>query len=807
MNMVTNHMQHFFAFVIIFFYSFSINAATIINDFEITGKVVGESNELIEVGNVLILSPANSSLIRGDIFMDGTFFISNITSNNILLKITVLGYEDYLQLIENKTKSHQINIGTVVLKTKMMKGVEVVARQKLIEKRGENVVVNIANTSLSSAGTAMDVLRNSPKVFINSGGQISIIGKGNALVYVDGQLIASGQILQSLSSNDLKEIEIIENPSAKYDAAGNAVINIVTKNRNIEGFKISLTQDFEKRKFFRSYSKFNIYQKTSRFMFQASYGIKPFTRGGREHYFRTYERGNNSVEIDNKLQYAQKILAHDYSFRTTYQLSGKSKLGFQYSGTYSSADKDAENKNIYSENGSTAFKLNTKTVGPYDQQSNTLNLFFEKNLDTLGSSIFMTGQYSNYDLNRLENIYQTLHENGSLSTLNKKTYNINNIDVVTFQLDYNKKFASGMQFSSGVKNAYVTNKSILDFETELPDGSLVANPLFSNGYDYNENILATYGQLKWEKNGIKTNIGLRGEWTRTDGVAGDGSEGKLFEKNYFNLFPSVSITKYFSENISTTLSYNYRIQRPSFQDLNPFIFYVDSLVSLKGNAELIPEYSHSINAALTVKSLTFDFNYTRVNDKINTIIEIADLDSPDVFAFVRDNIENTNQFSASLTFPINKKWYSSYNVIGGRMESHNFLDRGIVVTNSKSGYYLYTNQSFQLPKNIKLEMIYQYTSPRVDGIYTDNPISALSVAVSRKFFNKHLSVRLLGNDIFDKYKFTGISIVSDTHMDYLSEGDWHFVKLSLHWDFGKLGINNFNEKKISKEELRRITRQ
>ena len=688
-----------------------------------------------------------------------------------------------------------------------MEGVEVIARQKLIEKRGDNVIVNIANTSLSNSGTAMDVLRNSPKIFINSANQISIIGKGNALIYVDGQLIASNQILESLSSIDLKEIEIIENPSAKHDAAGNAVINIVTKSKNMEGFKIGFTQELEKRKYFRSYSKVNSYFKISRFMFQASYGIRPFTRGGREHYFRTYEHNNELVEIDNKLEYARKIVGHDYSFKSSYELGTSSMIGLQYSGAYSDAEKDALNKNIFNENGELAFRMNTGITGPYDQQNNTINLFYENKLDTLGSNIFISGQYSTYDLNRLENINQKLERNENTSVQKMRTYNINNIDVMTFQLDYDKNLPSGIKLIGGVKNAYITNLSILNFDTEQADGTLLANPLLSNDYDYTENVLASYGEFKWGKNTLKATIGLRGEWTRSEGISGDGSEGELFSKNYFNVFPSTSVTKTFSKNISATLNYNYRIQRPTFQDLNPFTFYVDSLVSLKGNAELIPEYSHSINTAFTYKNFTLDLNYTYTKDKINTIIEIPDLKNPSVFAFIRDNIENTNMLSSSLTFPINKKWYSSYNVIGGRIEVHNYLDRGNVITNQQAGYYLYTNQSIQLPGDVKLEIIYQYTSPRVDGIYRDNPISAFSIAASRKFFNNHLSVRLLGNDVFDKYKFTGISTFNDIKMDYLSEGDWHFIKLSLNWDFGKLGVGNFRDKKISKDELQRISRQ
>lgn len=776
--------------------------------FDLTGKVVDDNKQAIEVGNVLLLDPADSSLIQGELFVDGEFLFTGLAPSTYLLRVTALGFEDYFRVVEGTDAAGQVDLGTLTLTAILLEGVEVVARQKIYERRGEDLVINVANTSLQSTGTAMEVLASSPKVLINNSGQVSIIGKGAALIYVDGQLIASNQILQNLSSNDIKEIQIIENPSAKYDASGNAVINIITKGRALQGFKIGLVQEVEKRTDWRAYFKADGYYKFSKLLVQASYGIRPFNRAGREYYARFFETNGDNIHVDNRLHYNHEALAHDYTVRTAYQLSSKSRIGIQYSGISTDAVKVGNNRNYLTANGENGFTILADIDGPYTQGSNILSGFFEQSLDTLGSNVSINAQYSDYNLDRVEAIDQDLLIDGVVSPINRRTTNDNNIAVTSVQADFVKVFPDGIRLEGGVKNAYITNISTLDFEAQdNENGQYRLLPEASSDYDYTENILAAYSQINVAKGKWKTQVGLRGEWTQSDGASSLDESEPLFSRSFFNLFPSASVTRTLSEKLRTNVSYSYRIQRPTFQDLNPFIFYVDSLVSLQGNSRLRPEFSHNLSASVTYKSITFQTDYTQFEDKINTLIEIPDFDDPAVFRFIRKNLERVRNFQASITFPLRMGPYSSYNVIGGRIESHEFLDRGVIVENALSGYYFYTNQSLQLPGDIKLECIIQYTSPRVDGIYRDTPVSAVSVAVSRKFFQNQLNVRVLGNDIFDEYKFRGTSDFGGIEMGYLSEGDWHFVKLSLNWSFGKLGTGALREKKISKDELRRIMRQ
>ncbi len=767
-------------------------------------KIQDEAGQPLEVGNVLLLSLRDSSLISGALFQDGFIKMERIEATAFLLKISALGYEDYYQEVVNKTHTPILDLGVIHLSLQLIKGVEIVARQPLFKARGENVVVNVAQSSLSSAGTAMDVLRLSPKVFINSGNQVSVVGKGAALVYIDGQLTPSGQVLGVLSSTDIKEIEIIENPSAKYDAAGNAVINIITKNRTIQGYKVGLVQELEQRTYFRSYFKANAYLRLSKWMLQASYGIRPLRHLGQEYYARRYDFDQQQIHIDNKFDYTLGILGHDYSFKSTYQLSPRTDIGIQYQGQVRDGEKDAINRNQYQENGLPVFALNSTVTGPYRQQNNTVSFYYDQSIDSLGSHLRLTGQYANFTLNRLEYIDQQLSQDGSLSAINWRTYNTNAIDISSLQVDYQKVGSNGMQWSVGAKNAYITNRSRLDFSDLRDNGEYQLIGRASSDYNYDENILAAYTDLSGDVGAWHYKGGLRAEWTKTNGRAG-GEEGSTnITRRYLDIFPFLSISRNLAKDWTLNSAYNYRVQRPRFQDLNPFVLYVDSLASLRGNPDLVPAYTHSFASTLKYKSFALTLNYSRIQDRISTLIKVTDPERPAAFSFIRDNIEHATLYAVSLTLPFQHKWWNSYNVIGARREAHHLLENEMITVNEQAGYYLFTQQTFQLPVDLKLTLNYQYTSPRVDGIYLDNPISNFGFTLSRKFFQQQLTVNMIANDIFNKYRFTGISTFDNTLLNYLSAGDMRSFRLTLHWDFGKLGTNVLGEKKISKAELNRL---
>ena len=774
--------------------------------YTITAQVVDDQSKPIELGNVLLLNPQDSSLLKGAIFMDGKIQVDKISTTSFLLNITALGYEDFFQQINNSKQITPLDLGKLTLSNQLLVGVEVVAQQKVFEQRGTDLIVNVANTSLQEAGTALDVLQNSPKVFVSRGGQISVIGKGAALIYLNGQQISSTQILSSLSSNDIKKVEIIENPSAKYDAAGNAVINIITKSKTLEGYKIGLLQRAGKGKFYRSYFQANTYYKVDKLLLQASYGIRPWQWGGRNRQTRTNQVNTTFSEIDNYFVQKNKRLDHDYNFRSTYQFSSNLQLNLQYTGAAVTGDQEADNLRTALSDEVADFTIDGKIIGLYDQISNTVNLSLQNMLDTLGSNFQLVGQFATYDFDRKGRNQQLFTKENTTTPINRKSVNQNDIRIYSFQADYKKVFNKKWTLENGLKNAYVTNNSSLKFEGEDPEGTYFEIPQFSNNFAYSENILAAYSQVNWQGKQMKFTAGLRSEWTQTEGSSTNTGTEQAYDRSYFNLFPSASISQTFNDKLTASIDYGYRINRPLFQDLNPHVLFVDSLVSLKGNPNLVPEYSHAITTNINWGNWNLNLNYIYTKNKINQIFRSQDIENSEAISFVKENLRHTTLYSAALFRPINFKKYSAYFTVGTFYDDHQVPDTDNLLVNNKWGYYVQINQSLQLPWSFKLAANYSYTSSRVDGVYIDNPISYLNLSLSRKFFNNQLTTTLWGNDVFDKFKFTGISNFNRMYMTYLSELDFHYIRLSLNWNFGKLGTNNFGGKQISKSELNRINR-
>lgn len=772
--------------------------------YSVTARVLDENSVPIDLGNALLLSSTDSSLVQGAVVSDGHFTIVATASSAYLLKITALGY---LPLFKHIAVANNTDLGTLVLLPSQLQAIEVIGQRPTYEVLADRTLIQLENSALSNAGSAQDVLRSAPKVVFSSSGQINVIGKGAALIYLDGQLLGSNQLLQNIVSSDIKTIEVIENPPAKYEAAGNAVINIITKKMRLEGYRISLLQEIGTTNYLRGQVKANVDYKNKAWVSQVGYSFRPIEYRIDNDYARTYEFMNELVHIDN--QYASVIdqKVHTFYLKTSYELSSKQHVGIQYNGSFSHSNRDGLNENTFDVDGANLFTMDTEITGPFDQENHHANLSYSLALDTLGSQLSASAQYATYDLTRIENIHQARYDPLRTRVTRRRTYNTNAIQVRTLQADHHQYLSRQWQLDGGIKNARIFNKSLLNFEALEESGVYTLVPEVSTDYAYEENILAAYGQATFSTIRWNYHVGLRAEHTTVRTVTQQENTSKNDERDYSNIFPSATITYQLAEKISMNLSYNYRIQRPSFQDLNPFTFYADSLVSFRGNPNLVPAYSHNLSLNTQHQSWNLGITYQQTRNPINTIIEIRDLDEPAIFDFKRDNIDQTQLVALTLSMPLERGGWSSYYSLTSRWEDHRYEDQRRIVSNQTYGFYLYTNQTFQLPSRIKAEAIFQYTSPRVDGIYTDDPVSALSLAVSRKFLNDRLTARLLANDVFKNYKFTGTASVYGHAWTYRSQGDFRYLQLSLNWNFGKLTTTQLQPKAISEEELNRINRR
>ncbi len=773
------------------------------NSYTINSKVVDIKNNAVEVINAYIIDKNDSSYIVGDVFYDGKVSLSWSNVNPVILRISSLGYVSTEKIIHFKGEENSLNF-PISMGYNYSEVVEIKDRREAVETIGNNMVVHVSQTALSEAGTALDVLQNTPKVYIDRNGSISIIGKGSAVVYMDGRQISSTQILSSISSSDIKDIEVLETPGSQYDAAGQAVINIVTKKKSVEGYQVNLLQRAAKGKFWRSFSQVDAYVALNKTVLQGSYSHRPWSWGGRNTQTRRNLLHDDFSSIDNKFSQRNTRRDHNVSMRIGHAITATSFIDLQWSGNVVRSNKTAENfRNAFSTT-QPSFSIKGDITGPSNQDNHTLAASYALTLDSLGSDLRFSFQQSTFGFNRNEKINQAFSVQESIEEINRQSVNLNDIQIQSAQVDGSKYMTSGITLNAGFKYAQVSNQSKVD----LIDVSDEAQPMnldaFSNGFSYNEKILAAYQQVSFKWSETDFAIGLREEWTRLKGGNAQGDDRNNYTASYFNVFPTVQIGRPINSYSNLGMSYQKRINRPLFQDLNPYVIYVDSLISLRGNPELIPEYSHQLSTYYHLYGYQFqvDINFTK--NKINQVFRSLDDANPEAISFVKENLNHTLLYSASLGKSYSIGSHRTYIMVGTFYDDHEIEDGSETLNNKKAGFYIQWNQSMELPLGLHLDTYLNYTSSRVDGVYTDNPISYLNISLSKKVLSDRVKLILWANDTFDNYKWTGDTAFNNMYATYLSEGDFHYIRFSAQYNFGKLGSKKITATKINRAELNRI---
>lgn len=772
--------------------------------YNISGSILDVIDKPIEIGTVIIMAKKDSSLLTGNSFMDGYFRINGLKEKEFLLKISSLGFKDTILIITHNSEDSLLKIEPIRLtNNNMLTEISVVAKTPLFENDGEKLKVNVENTGLSSSGSVLDILRKTPGVMVSGTDNVSVFGKGAALIYLDGQLITSPDILNSIPSFEIKSIEIIKNPSSKYDAAGRAVINIVTRKRSLLGYNGNIYEILRYSKYLISYSGFNFNYKRKKYSLNFSYSNRQGTIWSSDDYIRTSQKNNSTtIKMTNDIFETRKLKnVHFLKFGYNYVIDSTTNIGMQYIGSYDSKIVNTNNQNEITGNNAFLYSLKTNSNGNPITLNQSINANYSKKFDTLGTELYGALQYAGFDSHNPTSIVVTSMDNMNSFITEKRNRNKSKIDIYTLQQDFTKVFSKRFNISGGIKDSYTSNTSEIKFDN-YSTGEWVPDTSYYNGFIYKENILAGYGELRFKKNKITARAGLRGEQTYADGFSKKRNH-QIILRNYFNLFPNAYLSYEISKDFATSLTYTKRIQRQSFQDMDPFINYIDSLSSFRGNPSLRPEYTQSIEGSLIyMKEASLTFGYSRTKDAINLVVEKLNSTS-DAFIASTKNLTRSEFYNVGITIPYQLEWWTTSNYFGYSFNTYSYNSGTTQINNSIQQFNLYFYDEFRFKKLFSLEVTYNYNSPNVDGIFITKPISMLSATLKKSFFHDKLICRFMANDILKSYIMAGKSNVPGYQVSYVSKINSHSYIISLNYKFGKLKITN-QDKSINTDEVNRI---
>ncbi|MTH16930.1 outer membrane beta-barrel family protein [Flavobacterium sp. LC2016-01] len=767
---------------------------------KISGKVINSNNELM-MGTATVLSVQDSTIIKQLDFFDGVFQLSDINQKEILLKLNAAEFADRYLSVKYEGKEN-VDLGPIIVIQNQLNEVIIKSQPSLIKYGANgNIDVNVNGTVLATSSSVNELLGRVPNVTV-ADGEISVIGKGEAIIYLNGVLINYDRFA-AIPVSQIQKIEVISNPSSRYDAEGKAVINIVTKQNVESGVIGTASQHVSVSKFGgTSYnSLFDFSYSKGKFSFISNYGLQ--LGRNRELLYTTRTRPNPDEYIKSELTTDWKRRFNNYSnfgVGLQYSFNAANYISLAYSGNVNDLGGITKSTNTIENSFGSSFYATD--VDRNDVLLNQfVNLNYNRETDQKGSTLFIGSQFSNYNLT----IGDQIKENSFVEETDLERYLKNNvgsrINIIAVQADYTKKIDEKTKLETGAKISYATIKSGTAFLISDDNLDFELDEKLSSDFKYNEKIVAAYFNYvrTWNDN-FNFSLGVRAEKTNYN-LFTNANKVQEFEKSYSNLFPNALLNFDFSDDWKVHFSYAARITRPRYQALNPYVVYQDPFTTIEGNPNLVPEKTHAFEIGTMYKKFDFKIGYTYKIDPISAAALRGD--TPNSYVLRALNLEKGHTFFSSLSRSFNVKWWNSTNTmsITWQKSVDNFY--AFEFSPVKPQFYLYSNNTFTITNLFKLQLLAWYLSDRSYGLGSENSRSTVTLGIERNFFGDTLKLNFSANDIFHKFMVSGDYNVGQTQIYYHRTYTSNYFKLIATYNFGNSKKTTYKKSEIEQSENNR----
>ena len=762
----------------------------------VSGKIAGSSKP-IDAASISILKASDSSVVKRAISnKTGGFQVQNLPEGKYLVNISAVGYSPMYKSIIVDRQTTTINLSSIELQvtSKGLKDVVVTASKALIEQKPGKTIVNVDASPSNSGISALDLLEKSPGVSVDKDGNINLRGKQGVMILIDGKpSYLSGadlvNMLKNMQSNNLDQIEIMTNPPAKYDAAGNSgIINIKTKRINAKGTNGNVSLAYTQGIYARTNNNISINHRNNKLNLFGSYGISKYEGFNNIILNRNFYRPDNVTLVGSSDQVSILHFTgknQNAKIGADYYLSKKDVLGVVVNGNFSNGKEDPESaSNVRYADGSIIYGLKS-TSDNYNKFSNvSSNLNYKHTFDSTGKELTGDLDYVFYNKNNLTLLTTNVFDgNGTNSGLPVSLKGIipSAINIYSGKLDYVHPFSKTTKLEAGAKSSIVKTDNKVDY-TRNAGGQWVADGR-SNQFIYNENINAAYATLSTNYKKLNFIAGLRVENTNAKGT--QVINDSIFTRNYTNLFPNVGVGYEASKKHQFNLSYSRRINRPDYDDLNPFTFFLDSLTYGQGNPYLQPQLSNIFEASHSFNRwLTTTVNYHQTDNVITQLLK-QDTDKKITYQ-TRENVSRMKQIGLAVMInkPITKWWSTNVfiNVFNNHYTGAYQADPIDIQFTTFTGNM---NNSFTFKKGWGAEVSGFYRGKGVDGLLVAREMYAVNAGITKQVLNKKGNVRLSIRDIFYTQQFSGYAKYSDVDVNIASRRDTRQVNISFSYRFGK----------------------
>lgn len=780
----------------------------IAQDATLSGVVTDTNEEPIPFCNVVLMD-LSSVILSGTITEDdGSFTLDSLEEGSYMIKVSYVGYEDFVS--DTITLSRKLKLPIIQLQEspETLGEVTVTARKPIVTRKADRLVFNVENSVLSN-GSTMDILNRTPGVVINQDkilirNERVTVFLNNRRVPLDNEEVQS--LLENLGGDIIKSVEVIQNPPAEYDAEGGPVLNIITSKAVSVGYKGNLSTRgtysiFPKHSFATSH-----FFKSEKVDLFVNYSFNPRKESHRSLTDIVYADEGIATLWDQDYERKVRTKAHNANISLDYQATDKTTLSLAGVGLYSPNELNTA-LSLTDVTSASASDFDIKTNSRLESERINIALDAGIKHDLENGSLSGNVHFTTFNRDRSQNLTSRYRDetNTLFRTIRFSSIANQDIEIYTGQLDFSTAFGK-LNFQTGIKNSSINSQSVIDFPLIEDSGTTGLATAQDDNFLYDENVLAGYVSIaqEWDKWSAKT--GLRAEQTNSKGTSIVLNE--INELDYFEWFPTAYLQYTPSDNHSFSLDYARRVDRPRYQDLNPFSYFLNENNFDLGNANLLPAFSNRFNFNYTLKG-TYSFDiYYRDNGENIVTLPFQD-NSNQVLRTVRQNALGSKSWGLDFNHARSvTSWWYFVTYISAFHEEDSFLaveSGNIPFTNDVDGLYTYVANYLTLSKDKSFtgNVAFEYMSAFLNGSRTQGAITAINFGLRKTLWNNHAVLSVDVNDILNKANALVSSRYLNQNNAYRVFNETQNVQVGFTYKFGNFKLRD-NKKEIDKQEIDRL---
>lgn len=789
-------------------------------DNKVSGKVIDNHNNAVVSASVVLLTEKDTLVKAAFTDEQGAFYIEGISNGAYVLRIILEGFDTYIQRVSvlGNTKIPDITLSE---KSTTLNEVSVRAKKPFIEVHADKLVVNVENSIISAGASAMEVLQRSPGVTVDNNENISLKGKPGVMIWINGkQTPMAGadlaNVLKSMPANSIEKIEIISNPGARYDAAGTAgIINIILKKDQRIGANGSINLSYGQGVYSKYGAGVNLNYRNKKFNLYASYNYSKRiwfnhlmlnrmfldSTNNEQQLFR-YDQDNNAV-FDFK--------NHIATVGVDYSVTSKTTIGISGNAVTNSFNPKANNfSKALGANDELLYRFNT--TGRHDNfyYNYSGNGYVKHRFDSAGKELEINLDYAAFGNQSNQNFmttYQYVDVNQSQPDYYLKSDLTGITQIRSVKADYTNPVKGNARIEAGIKSSFVTadNEPIFQVKTT---GAYVVDSSRTNHFIYNENINAAYLNVNKDAKMFSAQLGVRIENTNIKFEQTAAMQKFDTSYSYTQLFPSLAFQYHLDKINDIGLTLSRRIERPNYQQLNPFKYFIDRTTYREGYPRLNPASFYSMELSHTYKQkFITTFTYGVNKGIITEVIQPSDVEDS-VTVQTNKNLDKMvfAGISGSYSFSITK-WWSNVTNFNAYYAHYEANIANTPLNDGKPSFDINTNNTFLLPGEFSAELGGWYQARQLYGYMDVQPNWMLNAGIQKTLFNKQATLRLNIQDIFWTGYPRATSVYTGYREDFIAERETRVANISFTYHFGKKTVPQTRRHSSGAEEEKRRANQ